>query len=212
MGRARHLVDLSRLDFERLENPLDPRRILLIGGNFSREKALEVEGRISRLEQEAGDPIVLEIDSSRNESQEGSRMAADRLHEVVGSSRVGILGLVTGSCRLSAMYVLQACKYRFAVRSAVLQFHDLRRIIKLDIFRGDDLERILGEIRELLIMTHWAVESEKMEVAERYQRRFEHLPVGLVLSLMEDEVEFTAAETLRLGIIDLIVEAGPSSR
>lgn len=208
MGQPRHMVELGLL--RKLTNPFYSRRVELLGGNFSLEEALRVECEIARLEEEGDEPIVLIIDSSRNGIGQSSRAAADHLFRVIQSSRVEIWGFVVGTCRLSAMYVLQACNYRLAVKTATLQFHDLRRVLTLDIFHGDDLSRILMMVARILVKTYFAVEGERRAVAQKLEKRNPHLPEGLILSLMKDEVEFTAEEALDLRIIDLVVEYQPA--
>ncbi|MFH1472984.1 MAG: hypothetical protein ABIF06_01030 [bacterium] len=204
------LVEVSLL--ERLTSRFNLRKVSLTKGILSYADAGKIEVGIVRLERESDtdDPIILEIDTRDGSNDIGSRMAVDHLRDVIKDSRVGVWGYVKGSCKLSAMYLLQSCAVRLAVPEATLQFHDMRRVLILDVFREDDPAILTNMVEKLIYHAGVEVTAERFNIARMYQARMPKLSIYRILEMMRDEVELSAEQALEHGVIDIVAPVPPA--
>lgn len=202
----------------RLTSRFNARKIVLRQYHISPTLGQEIEAEIARFEQDLDndDPIILEIRPVEGEDQPGSNLALESLHEAIKTSRVGVWGLVMGTCQFSAMYVLQSCQYRMAVPEATFKFHDMRVLIPVsdilryvDVFPDDDIESTLRILRRLLERYKAFVTAERRTVAKMYKRRIPSLELDVLVSYMREEKELSAYQALALGIIDRIERIPP---
>jgi len=192
--------------FARLLNPFSQRVVHLNKSTITYADVRKLKDDIEQIvvESDSTDPVILMIDTPGDAGEMGSRHAMEALRQMIENSRVEIWGMVTGQCRLASMYILQSCHLRVAVPEATLQFHDLRRVIVLDVFASDDPTVVGDMVAKIVECVKWDVIRERWTVAMFYQSRMRRISTIEILELMRDEAHLSAYQALSLGVIDRV--------
>ena len=145
---------------------------------------------IEVLSRESDLPIILCIDSSG-----GKVILEEKIIRTIKSAGAPVHGLVTGKAFSAAFDILQACKLRFAYRSAQFMFHAPRisaeTISAITLFPAD-FDFVAEDAEEYVQFLQL--------LADRSDQ-----PLALLRQWGREERIFTALEAKELGFIDAII-------
>lgn len=175
-----------------LDETLAKKRILLLVGEITHEKAIAARERLLFLNSQSNKEIKLIIDS-----RGGDVVAALRLYDALLLSSAPVTVIVNGECSSSGVAILQAAKKRLATEHSFFYLHPLSIIFKKEEIAIDEKteERFRNKLRG---------------VRERQKFIYDILIKKTGRSLkeikaMEEKVTF-AKKAKELGLIDEVIE------
>lgn len=135
-------VRLSEQEKERYQKILLEKRILVLQGEITEEKAGELRALLG----------LLWIDSSKKEiklyidSSGGEVMPGLWLYDAIKLSPAPVIGIVNGQAGSTAVVVLQACERKQATAHSTFYLHKVRKEIPID---DKEIEKALEDGKEM---------------------------------------------------------------
>ncbi len=188
-------MDEKNKKFKNSLTIIDPRRTLLLSGNFGENEADGIVTKLFELGKDAEKGIYLQINSKG-----GSYVGGMKIYDAMRNTQATITGIVTGDAFSMAAIVLQGCDHRAATKNSRILFHhislDPHLKIEPDSKVADFSKRLQEEIDELIGKN----EAIKEILAERVTEDFGDLDLFL-----KAERILPARRALLLNLIDEII-------
>ena len=111
---------MIKLEREEFEEYLLRKRVLLLEGEITREKAMDLRRKLLFLSSKSKEEIKIIIDTPG-----GEVIAALFLYEFISHLDAPVVCIINGECSSSGVVVLQGAKKRFATESSFFYLHPL---------------------------------------------------------------------------------------
>ncbi len=180
-------------DIEDLDDLLVPHRTVLVTGTIDEDFIERVQPILLTYAFQSADLTTILFDSTGGSVREGLRLY-DYIRAMPGPTR----GVVIGRCRSIAMVVLQACTERTATAHSAFHFHEVH--CSLHDFARSRVSEVAYLLRENLDLQHQIEEILLNRSGMTLRQLRAHMREG-----EKHEVELTAAQALKIGLIDRIV-------
>lgn len=188
-------------DLESFDDLLIPRRAVLLMDEIEDGLCEHVSPILMRYALESASPVTVIIDSPGGDVRLGLR-----LHDLIRAMPGPTKGVVIGKCWSIAVPILQACTERAATLHSTFRFHEVTRA--LHDFKRSDRSSIAYILRDSLECQHLIEQTILSRSRLTLQQLRKHMREG-----ERHEVELSAAQALKMGLIDRIVTQpfGPDS-
>lgn len=108
------------MEEKEFEEALAKKRVLLLTGEITREKAIAIRDRLLSLNNQSDEEIKLIIDSPG-----GEVVAALLLHDILSLLTAPVTCIVNGECSSSGVVILQGAPKRVATKSSFFYLHPI---------------------------------------------------------------------------------------
>lgn len=108
------------MEREEIEESSSKKRNILIDGEITREKAIDLRRKLFSLNSQSKEEIKMIIDTPG-----GEVVAALFLYEIISRLEAPVHCIVNGECSSSGVIILQGAKKRFATESSFFYLHPL---------------------------------------------------------------------------------------
>lgn len=182
----------------RLKNSLiiNPKRTLMLNGEFGEKEADGLVARILELEQE---DVRKNIYFQFN-SKGGSYVGGMKIYDAIKNCRPRVIGIVTGDAFSMTGVVLQACDYRAATKHSRILFHNVSLSLNLKIQPESEVEDFTAQIKNEIDDVIQKNENIKQIVAAKGAK-----DIGDIDIFLRAERVLPASRALLLGFIDEII-------
>jgi ATP-dependent Clp protease protease subunit len=180
------------MERKKLEESLGKKRILLLEGEITEEKAELLRAWLQFLNLQSDEEIKLIINSKG-----GEVAPALLVYDAISLSNASVIGIVNGECSSVAIVILQATKKRLATRHSFFFLHS----ISIDFGKIVFDENIDKKIREVLERGKKRQELIRQILARRTSKSLQEIE-----SLEKEGKMITAERAKELGLVDEIVD------
>ena len=180
------------MERKELEEALGKKRILLLEGDITEEKAELLRAWLQFLNLQSNEEIKLIINSK------GGKIApALLIYDAISFLNASVTGIVNGECSSVTIVILQAAKKRLATRHSFF----LLPPISIDFGKIVFDEKIYKKIRETFERGRKRQELIRQILAKRTSKTLQEIE-----SLEKEEKMITAERAKDLGLIDEIID------
>lgn len=180
------------MERKEFEEALAKKRVLLLVGVITREKATVLRDRLIFLNSQSKKEIKLIIDTPG-----GEVVAALMLHDAILLSVAPVIGIVNGECSSSGLVILQAAKKRLTTKRSFFYLHPISTAFDRDRIVVDE------EVEEKFKDKLRAVKERQKFIYEILAKRTGYSPEEI--KAKEGKL-ILAQEAKEFGLIDEVIE------
>lgn len=140
------------------------KRIIVLGSELSEPRIYDVKRTLAEFVSESNLPVLLMIDTSTADFWSCLNLY-EYLRLTVKDTLVEVHGMVTGSCCMLSLVVLQACSIRYATKHSRFLIAHNRLTFSLNSAHSDEV--IISKLKEIIGIVRCVEESAKSVILSR---------------------------------------------